>query len=300
MGTSDFSLKALIALRNDGFKIAAVYTREPKPSGRNYRIHKSPVHEFAEKEKIPVFCPKSFKSEEETKLFESLRPDLAVVSSYGLIIPQKILNIPPYGFINIHASLLPRWRGAAPVQSAILAGDKETGITIMKMDAGIDSGDIILAESIEISPETTGGELSERLGDLGARMISEVLNDFDNSLSKSRKQPEEGVSYAKKITDESCQIDWNNSAENILRQIKAFSPVPAARSKVCGLCLQILDAEKAEGLRQTTPGLISEGMIVACGIGALKLRTVRPAGKNQMSGEAFLRGRRELIGKVTG
>lgn len=303
MGTAEFSLKALKALYENHFNVVAVYTREPKPSGRKQEIHKSIVHEFAESKNIPVFTPKSLKAPEQFEQFVALKADLAVVSSYGLIIPQNILDAPKYGFINIHASLLPRWRGAAPIQAAILEGDEQTGITIMKMNAGLDTGDIISTESLPISPKTTHGELAEAMGNLGAKMIINTINDLEQKLSNAVKQNENDATYVSKITKESCKINWNNSAKKILRQIMAFSPIPAAWSEIGGMRIKVLDADLAQiDDQKHNSGEIfakEENMLVACTDGtALILEKVQPAGKNPMSGAEFLRGRKNLVGKV--
>ncbi|MDR2068078.1 MAG: methionyl-tRNA formyltransferase [Holosporaceae bacterium] len=298
MGTSDFSLTALKALLDAGFNVIAVYAQAPKPTGRSYKIQKSPVQRFAEDKNINVYIPQSLKSGQE-ELLRSLRPDLAVVSSYGLIIPANMLRVPTHGFINIHTSLLPRWRGAAPIRSAILAGDSQTGVTIMKMDSGVDTGDIIAVESVDITSKTNHGELEERLGRIGAEMIVDVINNLEEKLFKARRQPESGALYAPKVNKESSRVDWHNSAENILRQIMAFSPTPGAWCEIAGLRVQILDAEITmdDAIRQA--GRISAGMAVSCGGGgSLRLTLVRPAGKNAMSGEDFLRGRKDLMGKI--
>ncbi|MDR2781721.1 MAG: methionyl-tRNA formyltransferase [Holosporaceae bacterium] len=298
MGTADFSVKSLAALCNNaiGLDIVGVYTKPPKPSGRNYKIQKSDVHRFAEAEGIPVFHPKNFRSTDDVEKFRSLKPDVAVVSSYGLIIPQNLLEIPRYGFINIHASLLPRWRGASPIRSAILADDKRAGITIMKMDPGVDTGDIISMKSVDISAEMNHGELSNQLGDIGAAMIVETLNDLEGNLAKSYKQPEEGITYADKITKDSCKINWNDSAENISRCIRALAPTPAAWAEIGDLRIKIFSAEIVDMNEHSQCGLICEGLIVACRTGSLKLTEVQPSGKNRMSGDDFMRGHRNLIG----
>jgi methionyl-tRNA formyltransferase len=297
MGTAGFSLKALEALHKNGAELT-VYTQPPKPSGRNYKIQKSAVHKFAEENGIAVFCPKNFKSKDEIEKFRLLNPDLAVVSSYGLIIPQSLLDIPRYGFINIHASLLPRWRGAAPIQSAILSGDEKTGITVMKMDAGVDTGDIISMKSIDISSKMTHGELSDRLGDLGAEMIVETLADLEGNLAKSRKQPEEGGTYSKKITKDDCRINPNDSAENVLRCIRAFAPAPAAWTEIEGVRIKIFDAEIVNINENHCCGSVLDGLIIVCRDGSIRLTEIQPSGKNKMSGEDFLRGHRNLIGKI--
>jgi methionyl-tRNA formyltransferase len=297
MGTGDFSLKALVALYEFGVDLV-VYTKPPQPSGRNYKVQKSAVHNFAEEKEIPFFFPRHFRSQDEVEKFRLLKPDLAIVSSYGLIIPQSLLDIPPYGFINIHASILPRWRGAAPIQSALLAGDSETGISIMKMDAGVDTGDIISTKSINISEKITHGELSHQLGNLGAAMIIETLKDLEKCLSNSRKQPEEGVTYAQKITKSDCKIDWNDCAESILRRIRAFAPTPAAWTEIEDLRIKIFDAEIIENGENSTPGLVSDDLVVTCRVGSLKLTDIQPAGKNRMSGKDFLRGHKNFVGKI--
>lgn len=303
MGTADFSLKTLIMLYENRYNIVAVYTQAPKPSGRNKKIRKSVVHEFAESKGIKVFSPKSLKKTDQLEIFSSLRPDLVIVSSYGLIIPQNMLDIPKYGFINIHASILPRWRGATPIQAAILAGDRQTGITIMKMDAGIDTGDIISMSYVDITPKTTHGQLEEDLGNLGAKMIIETISDIENQLKKTKKQPIKGATYTQKISKESCRINWNNSVDDILKHIMAFAPTPSTWSEVEELRVKILDADIVEEpqINGKNIGEIFENkgeMLVACHNGALKIAKIQPAGKNVMSGTDFLRGRKNLVGKI--
>lgn len=303
MGTSDFSLKGLVALYENNCNVIAVYTQAPKPSGRKQKIHKSVVHEFAESKGISVFTPKSLKRADQIEIFASLKPDLAIVSSYGLIIPKDMLDIPRYGFVNIHASALPRWRGAAPIQAAILAGDKQSGITIMKMDSGIDTGDIISMKYVDIHPKTNHGQLAEDLGNLGAKMIIETLSNLDNMLAKAKKQPNEGATYAQKISKESCKISWNSSVTDILRQIMAFAPIPSAWSEVDGIRMKILDADISANseISAKNVGEIFENkgeMFVMCQDGALKITKIQPAGKNAMNGTDFLRGRKNLVGKI--
>lgn len=321
MGTGDFSLKALEKIFElEEHNIIAVYTQAPKPSGRNQKIHKSAVHQFSEAHNITVFTPKSLRKHAEAEIFAKIAPDLAIVSSYGLIIPQNILDIPRYGFINIHASALPRWRGAAPIQAAILAGDQQTGITIMKIDAGVDTGDIISMQKVNITAKTNYGELSETLGNLGAKMIVETLENLEENLKNSYKQPEDGATYAPKISKEDCRINWNKSANEILRQIMALAPNPAAWSELDGLRVKILDANlttteedplqpqkniaKPEKNLHQAPkiGEVMSGasgkMFVKCGEGVLEIAKIQPAGKNVMSGNDFLRGRANCIGKT--
>ncbi|MDR0555527.1 MAG: methionyl-tRNA formyltransferase [Holosporaceae bacterium] len=307
LGTSSFSLKTLAALCKARFNVVGVYSRAPKPAGRSYKVQKSVVHEYADEMGIPVYCPKNFKSDEEIDQFRALGADLAILSSYGLIIPQVLLNIPSHGFINVHASLLPRWRGAAPIRSAILAGDDKTGITVMRMDAGVDTGEIISMKSVDIFPETCHGELANKLGELGAEMILETLDDLDLHLSRSRQQPLLGISYSKKISKDLCRICWNDSVKNILRHIKAFSPEPASWTEIdlqsneekrSNIRLKVYDAKIVNFPANAPCGLIHENMIVSCQNGALWLTEVQADGKNRMSGDDFLRGRRNLVGKI--
>lgn len=323
MGTSEFSLKALKAIFElKNHKIIAVYTQPPKPSGRNQKVHKSAVHEFSETHHISVFTPKSLRNHAEAEMFAKLSPDLAIVSSYGLIIPQNILDVPQYGFINIHASALPRWRGAAPIQAAILAGDKQTGITIMKMDSGVDTGDIISMQHVDITAKTTHGDLAETLGNLGAKMIVETVENLEHSLKNSRKQPEEGSTYAPKISKEFCKIDWSKSSTEILRHIMAMAPNPGAWSEIEKLRVKILDADVVsdEVFQKETDIILGESevdsksqssfaageimsdnsgkMFVKCGDGIIEIAKIQPAGKNVMSGNDFLRGRANFVGKI--
>ena len=305
MGSSDFSLRALekifeLTQQDENFQLVAVYSQPPKPFGRGYKLKKTVTHEFAEKNSVPVYTPKGLRKPEQEEIFRSLNADVAIVASYGLIIPQNILDIPPKGFINIHGSLLPRWRGAAPIQSAIWAGDKSTGITIMKMDAGVDTGDIISMKSLEISEKVNFGELLKEMSELGAEMIVETIKNIDESLASAKKQPTEGVTLSKKISKEDCEVKFTNTAENILRQIKALSPSPAAWLEINGLRLKILDAEIAEARSdyEKSFGFIQNdrNFVVSCAEGFLKFTKIQPAGKNPMSGADFLRGHAALIG----
>lgn len=306
MGTSEFSLKSLSRLKKIqnsdnfcNFEIVAVYTQAPKASGRNYKVTKSPVHKFAEENSIQVFTPASLRKGDAAEIFQKLQADLCIVSSYGIIIPQNILDMPKFGFINIHASLLPRWRGASPIRAAIRAGDSKSGITIMKMDAGIDTGDVISMKSIDIHPKMDHGELEDKLGDLGAEMIVDTVKNLEVSLKNAYKQSEEGSCYAAKIEKESYKINWSDSAQNVLRQIMASAPNPCAWTEIEGTRLKILDADVLN-LENHSPGTIlktNSGITVACGSGFLKLTKVHPAGKKVMKWEDFLNGRRDLIGK---
>lgn len=283
MGSTEFSLASLKKLYDDGFNIVAVYTREPKPVGRHYKLTKTIVHEFAESKNIPVFTPRTFRDEEQLKIFADLKADVAVVSAYGLIIPQTLLDMAP--FINIHGSLLPRWRGAAPIQRAILSGDEETGISIMKMDDGLDTGDVISMKSVKIDSETNYGQLSEILAEIGAKMIEETLLNFEKSLKKATKQPEEGACYAHKINKKVAKFDLSDSAVTIVRKVKAFAPIPGAWTELDGKRLKVLDASLVKGGEDCKDNLVFESSD-----GAWIAKIVQPEGKKPMSGRDFRRG----------
>ncbi len=301
MGTTEFSLKILQAIIANGFNVVAVYTRAPKPAGRNYKLQKTVVHEFAEAHNIPVYTPKTLRTEEAFQEFQALTPTVAVVVAYGLIVPQNILDTPQFGCINIHASLLPRWRGASPIQSAILAGDKKTGVTIMKMDAGIDTGDIVSMREVEISDSMNSEQLSEQLSCLGADMIIQTLSDLPTALQSAHKQPEEGAIYAGKITKEFCQINFSDTAENVQHKIMALSPAPAAWFEIDGIRAKVTDAQvvnSAGSPHGTIFTTANGGMCVECGEGAVLIKTLQPAGKKSMNGSDFLRGHQSLVGKV--
>ncbi len=283
MGSTNFSLTSLEGLYKDGFNIIAVYTREPKPVGRHYKLTKTVVHEFAESKDIPVYTPKTFRDEENVKIFTDLKADVAVVSAYGLIIPQVMLDMIP--FINIHASLLPRWRGAAPIQRAILAGDKETGITIMKMNAGLDTGDIIFTKSMKIGEETNSSTLSTDLSVMGTEMIKETLLTLDESLENATKQPDEGACYAQKIDKKEAKLDLSDGAIEIVRKVKAFAPVPGAWTELDGKRLKILDASLIKNGEDYKDDLVFESSN-----GSWVAKLVQPEGKKPMAGSDFRRG----------
>ena len=283
MGSTEFSLASLRKLQEDGFNVVAVYTREPKPVGRHYKLTKTIVHEFAESKNIPVYTPKNFRNENQIKIFADLKADITVVSAYGLIIPQIMLDMVP--FINIHASLLPRWRGAAPIQRAILAGDQETGISIMKMDAGLDTGDVISMKSVKIDEEINSGELSEIMAQLGAEMIEETLLNFDESLKKAMAQSKNGVCYAQKIEKKETKFDLSDSATEIVRKVKAFAPIPGAWTELDGKRLKVLDASLVKNGKNCKDDLVFESSD-----GSWTAKIVQPEGKKPMSGHDFRRG----------
>ncbi len=289
MGTPGFAAVALKALIDAGHDVIAVYSQPPRPKGRGMDVQKSPVHTLAEESGIEVRTPVSVKAPEEIAAFQALQADVAVVAAYGLILPKAILAAPRYGCLNIHASLLPRWRGAAPIQRAIMAGDAETGITIMRMAEGLDTGPILLREAVPIEAETDAGALHDALAELGARMVVEALDKLPDGLSAT-PQPADGVTYAAKITKDEARIDWRRGALEIDRQIRGLSPNPGAFTEIKGERVVILAAELLSG-DVGGPGIVAdEQLTIACGQGALRPTLVKRAGKRAMSVEEMLRG----------
>ncbi|HEY3144926.1 MAG TPA: methionyl-tRNA formyltransferase [Dongiaceae bacterium] len=288
MGTPAFAAVALKAIIDAGHTMAAVYSQPPRPKGRGMETQKSPVHALAEEKGIDVRAPASLKSADEFAAFAALKPDVAVVAAYGLILPKAILDAPRYGCLNIHASLLPRWRGAAPIQRAIMAGDPETGVTIMQMAEGLDTGPMLLQEKMAIGSDANAGALHDALAALGARLICDALGKLPDGL-KPVPQPVEGVTYAAKITKEECRIDWQRSAAELDRQIRGLSPTPGAFTEIKSERLTILAANVLT--QPGTPGTtLDEQFTIACGEGALRPTLVKRAGKRAMSVAEMLRG----------
>lgn len=286
MGTPDFAVPSLEALRAAGHDIVAVYSQPPRPANRGKTLTPSPVHARAEALGLPVKTPASLKDSMEQAAFVALDADLAVVAAYGLILPKLILAAPKYGCINVHASLLPRWRGAAPVQRAILAGDAETGVTIMQMEAGLDTGPMRALVSTPIGRKTAG-DLTSELARLGAELLIDVLADLSGHPPKP--QPENGVTYAAKIDKAESRIDFTHPADQIERQIRAFAPTPGAFFEYKGERFRLLDAEivAANGPPGTT---LDDKLTIACGTAALRPVRLQRAGKSAMSPEDLLRG----------
>ncbi len=296
MGTPDFSVSVLDALVAAGHEIAAVYTQPPRPAGRGKRDRPSPVQSRAEAPGLPVRHPVSLKGAPEQAEFAALEADIAVVVAYGLILPQAVLDAPVRGCLNIHASLLPRWRGAAPIQRAIMAGDAETGICIMQMEAGLDTGPVLLRRALAIGPEETAGGLHDALAALGARAIVDALARLDDLVPE--RQPDEGVTYAAKIDKSEARLDWTAAAPHIDRQIRGLSPFPGAWTMVAGKRVKMLASRLAQ--ESGAPGTILDGLIVACGEGAIEITQVQPEGKAPMTAEAYLLGARLAPGTVLG
>ncbi len=287
MGTPDFAVPALKALVAAGHEVVAAYTQPPRPGGRRGKeLTPTPVHKAAEALGIEVRHPASLKGVEAQAEFAALKADIAVVAAYGLILPQAVLDAPEHGCLNLHGSLLPRWRGAAPIQRAILAGDAETGVDIMRMEAGLDTGPVLLEGRTPIDVKTAG-ELTEELAQIGARLIVEVLADLP--AYPEVPQPDEGVTYAHKIDKAETRIDFLQDAAQIERQIRAFAPAPGAWFEFEGERCKILAAELAEA--SGVPGLVlDERLTIACGHGALRPTLVQRAGRPVMSADDLLRG----------
>ena len=297
MGTPDFSVPALAALIEAGHEVACVYTQPPRPAGRGKHDRPSPVHHFAAEQRIEVRHPESLRGEDEQAAFAALDLDLAVVAAYGLILPKPILEAPRLGCLNIHASLLPRWRGAAPIQRAILAGDRISGVTIMRMDEGLDTGPMLLRESLSIGPKTDAGRLHDELSAMGARMIVEALAKLEAGRMEETPQGSEGVTYAAKIDKAETRIDWARPAAEIERQMRAFAPAPGAWFELEDERIRAL-AGKVTRDRGEPGTVLDDILTVACGEGAIRLEMVQRAGKGAMEAAAFLRGRAVPKGTV--
>ncbi|MFT3975401.1 MAG: methionyl-tRNA formyltransferase [Amaricoccus sp.] len=285
MGTPDFSVPALEALhaRHD---VVAVYAQPPRPSGRGQKPRPGPVAARAEALGIPVRTPVSLRPAEAVAELAAFRPDVAVVAAYGLILPQAALDVPARGCLNIHASLLPRWRGAAPIQRAIMAGDAETGVCIMRMEAGLDTGPVLLRRPTPIGPRDTAGGLHDRLASIGAEAVIAALDGLDRLGAEP--QPAAGITYAAKIDKAEARVDWARPAVEVDRLIRGLAPFPGAWTEVGGERVKLLLSELAEGMG--APGEVLDGLTVACGDGAVRVLGVQRAGRGAMDVATFLRG----------
>ncbi|WP_367281125.1 methionyl-tRNA formyltransferase [Sneathiella sp.] len=299
MGTPAFSAHILKALIGSPHEVACVYSQPPRPAGRGKKLMPSAVHQLAEVEGIPVRTPVSLKSSEVQAEFAKLNLDAAIVVAYGLILPQAILDAPTYGCLNLHASLLPRWRGAAPIQRAIMAGDEETGIAVMQMEAGLDTGPVLSEARVPITTETTAGSLHDELADAGATLLIQTLERLGDSDLVATPQTTGGVTYAEKISKSEAAIDWGRSAIDLNRHIRGLNPVPGAYFEYRGQRIKLLATTPVEG--RGKPGeALDDQLTIACGKGALKLVTLQPAGKGAMDAAAFLNGRPIAKGEVLG
>jgi len=297
MGTPDFSVPALDALAEAGHDIVCVYAQPPRAAGRGGRVRKSPVHERAEELGLAVATPTSLKATDAQAAFAALDLDIAVVVAYGLILPPPVLEAPRLGCVNIHASLLPRWRGAAPIQRAIEAGDTMSGVTIMQMDAGLDTGPMLLGEAVPIGPAETGESLHDTLSALGARLIVAALAQLEEDGLPAVVQPATGDTYARKLTREEARIDWSLPADALERRLRAFTPWPGNWFEHDGHRFKLLAASLASG--NGVPGtVLDDQLTVACGSGALRIERLQREGKAPADAEAFLRGYKLPPGSV--
>ncbi len=296
MGTPDFAAATLRALIDAGHDVVCVYSQPPRPAGRGYALKKSPVHALAEMNGIEVRTPVSLKSPGEQAMFVALHADAAVVVAYGLLLPKIILDAPQYGCFNIHASLLPRWRGAAPIQRAIMAGDAETGVTIMRMDEGLDTGPMMSTVRVPISAESTASSLHDQLMRAGAEAM---LNVLKNPAASGTPQPTDGITYAKKIDKAEAGIDFSKTASAVRNHINGLSPFPGAWFMLHGARIKVLKAAIGNGTG--TPGtFIDDHLAIACGQGAVHLLQLQREGKAAMAAETFLRGQQVAAGTVVG
>jgi methionyl-tRNA formyltransferase len=288
LGTPDFAVPTLAELMAQGHEIAAVYSQPPRPKGRGLALEKGAVHKFAETAGLDVRTPVSLKSAEEQAGFAALDLDAAVVVAYGLLLPKAILDAPRMGCFNLHGSLLPRWRGAAPIQRAVMAGDAETGVMVMQMDEGLDTGPVLMAERVAVDRQTAG-ELTDRLARLGADLMVRALGALERGAIEAQPQAADGATYAKKISKDEARIDWAKSAAEIDCQIRGLSPWPGAWSEVKGERLKILLGEPVPG--KGMPGdVIGDDLTIACGDGALRLLKVQRAGSKAMAAAELIKG----------
>lgn len=296
MGTPDFAVPTLMEIIGQGHHVVAAYSQPPRPSGRRgLEPRPGPVHQRAASFGIPVFTPTGLKGENEISVFAGHGADVAVVVAYGLILPRAILDAPAFGCLNLHASLLPRWRGAAPIQRAIMAGDRTTGITVMRMDEGLDTGPVCLSETVSIAANETAGLLHDRLAVLGADLMARALSAVERDALNCVSQAEDGVTYAAKIDKSETRIDWALPAHQVHNLVRGLSPFPGAWCQVTGASgderLKVLRTELADG--NAKPGtILTDDLTVACGGGAVRLVEVQRAGRRAISGSAFLNGLR--------
>ncbi len=292
MGTADFAAPVLAALMGAGHEVAAVYCRPPRPKGRGKKTRPGPLHEFAESRGLEVRTPVTLKDRGEQDAFRALGTDACVTAAYGLILPKAVLDAPGLGCFNVHASLLPRWRGAAPVPRAILAGDAETGVSVMQMSEGLDEGPVYSSRALPITDQDTAGSLLEALSDIGADMMVSVLDGAASGNLSPRPQAARGATYAEKISPDEGLLDWSRPATELARRVRAFAPRPGAWFGHDGRRIKVLAAALSDGEGAAGEVLAVGGgaLIVACGAAALELQTVQRPGKGAMAAADFLRG----------
>lgn len=294
MGTPEFSVSALKALIDADYSVVGVYCQPPKPIGRGYKLTPTPVHQYAESLDIPVFTPKSLRNAEAQEQFRALKPDLAIVAAYGLILPKKILEAPTYGCLNIHGSILPRWRGAAPIQRAIMAGDTLTGITIMKMDEGLDTGDMLTIATTPITGTTTASSLHDELAHIGAKLLLETIPGYLDRTILPQVQPQEGLTYAHKLTKAESQLDWRRSAHELDCQIRGLTPWPGAYFIWGEDILKVAKAHVVDVSEPGVPGeILDDQLTIACessSAKALRIDLIQKPGSKWLPTQDFLRG----------
>jgi methionyl-tRNA formyltransferase len=303
-GTPEFALPPLHALAKSPYELVGVLTQPDRPKGRGRHTAASAVKLAAQALGLTVAQPRSLRAAEERLALESWRPDVLVVVAYGLILPQVVLDLPRLGCVNIHASLLPRWRGAAPIQRALLAGDVETGVTIMSMDAGVDTGPILLQRTVVIDPRATSGLLHEQLAVLGATALLEALHALEAGHSRPQAQPASGVTYAAKIEKSEALIDWRLSAAEIERRVRAFDPWPVAETRAGGEQLRIFSAHVVNSDGDEAPGTVlglgQDGIVVRCGVGALVVTELQRPGRKRLPARDFLNAGDLVPGRLLG
>ncbi|NVK36221.1 MAG: methionyl-tRNA formyltransferase [Rhodobacteraceae bacterium] len=302
MGTPEFSVPTLLEIIGQGHEVVACYSQPPRPAGRGMDLKKSPVHETAESFGIPVFTPTSLKGAEEQQQFADLDADVAVVVAYGLLLPKEILEAPREGCLNLHASILPRWRGAAPINRAIMAGDKETAIQVMRMEEGLDTGPVCMSETVPITQNMTAGELHDQLSALGGDVIRRALAALSWGSLNAQPQSEDGVTYASKLSKDETRIDWSLPAETVHNFIRGLSPFPGAwcemelggkRERVKVLKSQLEAGDAASGDVVSIEG---SGPVIGCHSGSVRLTQVQRAGKKSVTGAEFVRGAKLSVG----
>ena len=297
MGTSNFAVPILKSLYQNGYPISVVYTQPPKKSNRGLKLSKSPINLFAENITLDVRTPQSLKNNNEEELFlNELKPDIILVVSFGQMIPKNLLNIPKYGFLNVHASLLPKWRGAAPIQRAIMNMDSETGISIMKIEPELDSGPVMLQSKIKIHPNFNCEEQSKEMSKIGAKLILDALELIEANKAKFQPQNESEITYAKKIAKTEAKINWREDAQNILAKINALNPNPGCWFELDGSRVKIIKAKKI--ICEGKPGMVlDEKFTIGCLKNAIQILEVKKEGKNKMIAKEFLKGNRIKVGQ---
>lgn len=298
-GTPDFAVPCLRATALRG-EVVGVYTQPDRPAGRGRGLTASPVKLEAVQRGIPVFQPDNFRSAESKRTLRALKPDLMVVVAYGLLLPQSVLDIPEYGCWNVHASLLPRWRGAAPIQRAIEAGDAQTGVCLMQMEKGLDTGPVLLAQTIDIDPDATGGQLHDRLAELGAHILADALGLLRATIVLPPKpQATEGVTYAHKLDKAEAKLDWAQSATTLANKVRAFNPWPVAEAQLLDERVRIHAAVALDEAHNKAPGRVlgasREGIDIACGQGVLRLQTLQRDGGKPISAQDYRNARRDVL-----